>query len=233
MFAIAMLLRHILPDTALATFTYILVSYHLVLAFKIITSEKKAGLSLPIGQAILTHLACVAILIGLAVLRHRIPFFGLIRYFLPGIAPFEARWLFSGEKVRIERLTDDEAIQAATVHFEPATVGTVASAAGSAAPAVAPVAPAVAATTPTNGFASVTGLFSHAASSGSGNPGSADTSLYATSTGDDYNEFLTLMQKGIRPFRKPGISIREEYELWLGHRAKTNAAAAKRVQVKA
>jgi hypothetical protein len=213
------MLEHILPDAAWATYAYILVVYHLVLAFKVFTSDKKAGLSMPIGQAILTHLACVGLLISIAVLRHQIPLFGLIRLFLPGLAPFEARWLFSGEKAKVERLNDDAAIQAATMHVEPAAVGAVA--------------PAAAAPTPTNGFASVTGLFSHAAPTGASSA-SAAPSLYDTSTGDDYNEFLTLMQQGKRPFRKPGISIREEYELWLTHRAKTSArAAAKSVQVKA
>jgi hypothetical protein len=178
MFGLAMLLRHILPDTALATFTYILVSYHLILAFKVFTSDKKARLSLPIGQAILTHAACIGVLVSLAVLRHQIPFFGLIRYFLPGIAPFEARWLFSGEQAKIERLTDGEAIQAATVHVEPSPDGSVA----------VPAAP---------------------------------VSLYHSSTGEDFNEFLTLMQQGKRPFRKPGITVRQEYELWLAHRAKS------------
>jgi hypothetical protein len=52
----------------------------------------------------------------------------------------------------------------------------------------------------------------------------AAPSLYATSTGDEYNEFLSLMQEGKRPFRKPGITVRAEFELWLAHRAKTRPA---------
>jgi hypothetical protein len=50
-------------------------------------------------------------------------------------------------------------------------------------------------------------------------------SLYQASTGEDYEEFLQLMQAGKRQFRKPGLSIRGEYELWLAHRAKIRAAA--------
>jgi hypothetical protein len=178
------LAKHLLPDTVLATYTYILVSYHLVLAFKVFTAEKKAGLSLPIGQTILTHLACVGVLVGLAVGRHQIPFFGIIRYFIPGLAPFEAEWLFSGEKKKIERIsaTDDEAIQAATMHVEPGDVAAVAAA-------------------------------------------QAAPSTFFTSTGEEYNEFLELMRQGKRPFRKPGISIRDEFELWLAARAKARAAA--------
>jgi hypothetical protein len=199
------MLSHILPDAAWATYAYILIVYHLVLAFKVFTSNKKAALSLPIGQAILTHLAIIGVLIGIAVLRHQIPFFGLIRLFLPGLAPFEAGWLFSGEKAKIARLTNYEAIQAATAHVAPAADGAVAPTQVSAqVPAPAPV------------------------------PVPVPVSLYESSTGEDFNEFLTLMQQGKRPFRKPGISVREEYELWLTHRAKTSAAAAaKCIQAKA
>jgi hypothetical protein len=197
MIGLGLQLSHLLPDTAWATYTYILVSYHLVLAFKVFTADKKAGMSFPLGQTILTHLACVGLLIGLAVGRHTIPFFGLIRLFIPGLAPFEAEWLFTGGRAKVERLNDEEAIQAATVRVESLPDGTVPV-------APAPVAPARVAP--------------------------AKVSLYQSSTGEDYNEFLTLMQQGKRPFRKPGITIKEEYELWLAHRAKTRAAAPSATQ---
>jgi hypothetical protein len=179
MIGLGLLLSRILPDTALATFTYILVSYHLVLAFKVFTADKKAGMSLPLGQTILTHLACLGLLIGLAVARHQIPFFGIIRYFIPGLAPFEASWLFNGEKKKVEASSE------ATAFTQSASET-----------AAAPVA----------------------------------ASLYSTSTGDDYEEFRLHLSSGKRPFRKPGISIREEYELWLAHRAKTRAATSSTTQ---
>jgi len=34
------------------------------------------------------------------------------------------------------------------------------------------------------------------------------------------------MKEGKRPFRKPGITVKQEYELFLAHRAKMQAAAA-------
>jgi hypothetical protein len=193
-----MLLRHLLPDTALATYAYILISYHLVLGFKVLTADKEAGMSLPWGQTILTHLACVGLLIGLAMGRHTIPFFGLIRYALPGLAPFEASWLFSGEKVKLARLTDLEAIEAATLApvLNQAETGDK--------PAAAP-APVVAAAI----AASITGV----------------PSLAYTSTGEQYDEFLKLMHAGKRPFCKPGRSVMQEYELWLAHRPKQATAA--------
>jgi hypothetical protein len=181
MISLVLQLSHLLPDTAWATYTYILVSYHLVLAIKVFTADKKAGMSFPLGQTILTHLACLALLIGLAVSRHQIPFFGIIRFFIPGLAPFEAEWLFTGGRVKTERINDEEAFQAAAVRVESAPDGAV------------PVAP-------------------------------AQVSLYDSSTGEEYNEFLSLMQQGKRPFRKPGISVKDEYELWLADRAKKGRA---------
>jgi hypothetical protein len=55
--------------------------------------------------------------------------------------------------------------------------------------------------------------------------GSSTSSLFCDSTGEEYEEFLKLMHQGQRPFRKPGISVRDEYEAWLAHRAKKNGAA--------
>src|ERR1700753_3842666 len=100
MIGLGLLLKNLLPDTAWATYTYILVSYHLILAFKVCVTNKKAGLALPLPTTILTHMACVGLLIGFAIARHQIPFFGIVRYFIPGLAPFEAEWLFNGEKAK-------------------------------------------------------------------------------------------------------------------------------------
>jgi hypothetical protein len=93
----ALLDNPILPASQLATMIYILVTYHIILVILIFKAERK-GFSLPIGLALLTHLACMAAVVGLGMGRHYIPFFGIIRYFIPGIAPFEAKWLFSHEK---------------------------------------------------------------------------------------------------------------------------------------
>jgi len=51
------------------------------------------------------------------------------------------------------------------------------------------------------------------------------TSSESDSTGDPYEDFILHMQSGKRPFRKPGITVKQEFELWLAHRAKTHQAA--------
>jgi hypothetical protein len=84
---------------AAAAYASILISYHLYLAFLIVLAPRKAVIALPIGQTILTHAAFLAVVVALPFLRHSIPFFGIIRLFIPALAPFEVKWLFSGEKV--------------------------------------------------------------------------------------------------------------------------------------
>jgi hypothetical protein len=46
---------------------------------------------------------------------------------------------------------------------------------------------------------------------------------FDSSSGDDYEDFIAHIKTGKRPFRKPGISIKEEFELWHAARAKANA----------
>lgn len=158
-------------------FASILISYHVYLGMLILLSEREAGFSLPIGPTVLTHTACLAVLISIAMGRGHLPFFGMIRLFTPALAPFEANWLFGGERKKaVQTVSATTAAPAPEVKIAPA------------APTPAP-------------------------------------SLYASSTGDDFEQFLQHMKSGKRPFRKPGISIRQEYELWLAARAKARARA--------
>ncbi len=83
---------------AAAAYVSVIVSYHLYLIFLIATAAKKTGLSLPIGQTTITHLAFLALVVSLPYLRHDIPFFSIVKLFVPALAPFEAKWLFGKEK---------------------------------------------------------------------------------------------------------------------------------------
>jgi hypothetical protein len=61
-------------------------------------------------------------------------------------------------------------------------------------------------------------------------PAPGAPSLYLDSSGDDFEEFRLHLSQPKRPFRSPGISVKEEYELWLADRAKTRAAASSTTQ---
>ena len=56
--------------------------------------EHKAGISLPIGSTILTHLACLILIVPVG-MAHHLPFFGVFRFGIAGFAVFERGWLFS------------------------------------------------------------------------------------------------------------------------------------------
>jgi hypothetical protein len=123
--AIGYLMGTLAPaGSALAIYGTILISYHLFLAWLIFFSSgehKEAGVSLPIGHTVLTHLACLFVILApIAAARHAIPNFGgaqdnhtlegitdtdhSIRVFqalccsIAAFAMFERGWLFSSEK---------------------------------------------------------------------------------------------------------------------------------------
>jgi hypothetical protein len=92
---IGYLVGQYLPEPV-GAYARVLVPYHLFLLYIVVMDNEKTGLSFPMGQTIVTHTACLALLIGLAMGRRYVPFFGLIGLFVPALAPFEAEWLFSG-----------------------------------------------------------------------------------------------------------------------------------------
>jgi hypothetical protein len=59
----------------------------------------------------------------------------------------------------------------------------------------------------------------HAAATPAGSHG------FDSASGDEYEDFIAHMKSGKRPFRKPGISIKEEFELWHAARTKAHAHA--------
>jgi hypothetical protein len=84
----------LVPNPNFTVFIYLLVSYHLFLAWLLITGEKKPGFSFKLLPAILTHLVCLALVIGLGAARSYIPFFAIVRYAVAAIAVLERRQLF-------------------------------------------------------------------------------------------------------------------------------------------
>ncbi|MGA2671695.1 MAG: hypothetical protein ABSE99_00595 [Terracidiphilus sp.] len=97
----------LLPAGAWAIYGSILLSYHLFLAWLVVTADHQTGFSLPVVSTILTHAACLTLVIALALGRQHIPFFGFIRYGIAGLALFERGWLFSGNtKMKMEAVAN-------------------------------------------------------------------------------------------------------------------------------
>jgi len=144
---------------ALAAYLSVLVSYHLYLGFLVMVQEKETGFALPIAHTIVSHLACLVVVVGIAFGRHYIPFFGILRLFIPAMAPFEVDWLFSGSKKKNA--------PGAAIEFHPPT--SIASA-----PAAELPAPTI--------FAAAAPSATAAAAPA---PSAAPAASYMTSTGDD------------------------------------------------
>lgn len=155
---------HYLPPGIWSISISILVSYHLFLAWLVITADHPVGVSLPILATILTHLACVTVVLFVILGRNVIPFFWLIRYCIPGLAPFEREWLFKGARKRPEETPVTE------------------------------VDPAIAA-------------------------------VHAAATGDDYEAWQQHLARRNPLSRKPGTTLKDEYEQFMAARVKARAAA--------
>jgi len=89
----------LLPPGTWAVLTSVLVSYHLFLAWLVITAENRARVSLPLLSTIATHLACLVLIVPLGLAHRFIPFFGIFRYGIVGLAIFERGWLFTEDIV--------------------------------------------------------------------------------------------------------------------------------------
>lgn len=88
----------------LAIYVSILTNYHLFLAWLVFVSRgHKAGVSLPLAQAVLTHLACmVVVAVPVAIAGHVSQYAVAFRYGIAALAVFERRWLFTGEQAEHE-----------------------------------------------------------------------------------------------------------------------------------
>lgn len=152
---------HYLLEGAAAAFASILISYHLYLVYLVLTAQHEKGLSFPVGQAIFTHLVFLVVLLGLPFLRTQIPFFSLLSLLVPGLAPFETQWLFSGRGTTFK-----------TVEEPPKPVAVV------------------------------------------------------EVTAADQQEFVQYLRQPLRPFKKPRMTVDEEFKAWHADRVKNRAALA-------
>jgi len=80
-----------------------------------------------------------------------------------------------------------------------------------------------------NGYASITGLVAAGPESG-GVPSTPGSARQVASGGDDYEAFIQHMKESKRPFRKPGMTVNEEFQVWLASRARAGGGAGEKKQ---
>jgi hypothetical protein len=154
-----------LPEGTWANYAFILVAYHLFLTWLVIDADHGKGLALPIGSTILTHVACIVIIIPFGMGGSFIPLFSYFRVGVAALAVFERDWLFSGKRKMKEIPIPANAKDAAAIAI-------------------------------------------------------------ANATGEDYEAWSRYLSHRDPRLRKPGISVKEEYEQWMVARTKKRQAAS-------
>lgn len=100
--AVGFAVGYFLPVGPWTPYVPLMVAYHLFLICLVvilgISGEQKVGISLSVPMTVITHIAFLGALIGVVFMREYVPLFSLLRYALPALAPFEAKWLFEGKK---------------------------------------------------------------------------------------------------------------------------------------
>ena len=84
------------PHGWFSIYVSILVSYHLFLAWLLLTSERKVEVPLSAFNSIGIHLSCMAIILALGLTRSFIPNFDLVCCCFAALAFWERNWLFRG-----------------------------------------------------------------------------------------------------------------------------------------
>lgn len=212
----------LLPPGLAAFLVSMLLSYHLFLAWLLVSADRPAGFSLPIVPSALMHLGCVSAVVGLPFARHVIPFFFVFRFGVIFIAKFESGWLFDAARNQSNAAAEapqfavaapvSTMMPAATALAQnvwaPVLVADEAKAKPQAARQELP--PASIANPVADDRQSapyVLGMYS----------ATVDRDSYLAS---DDNEWIKYLGQALRVYRKPGITLHEEYRQWLAARAR-------------
>jgi hypothetical protein len=221
---IGYLLGRFLPQGAWSAYAPILISYHLYLVWLVIIADHETGFSMPVPHTILTHAAFLAALIGLAVGRHYVPFFGLIRIFVPSLAPFECKMLFSGGTVK--KQAPQEAASSELVSVSAPPVVTAA-----APPAVSSERAAQTAIAPEKPTPQIS-TSAQVSASPQVSRGMGFVEPDHRFNNDDHNAWVRYLAQPRRAFKKPGTSVEDEFNKWLAARAQLKALTAAQQQTR-
>jgi hypothetical protein len=86
--------RYLLPQAEWALYLSILVSYHLFLAWLLVTAEQEVGFALSIVSTTITHLAFLGCAFAFLWAGQYVPILGYLGVGISALAIFERRWLF-------------------------------------------------------------------------------------------------------------------------------------------
>jgi hypothetical protein len=90
---IAYLVSSLLPDGPWVSYVFLLLFYHLFLAWVVVDPDRKKIHSVSIVPTIVMHLTVLALILGLIMTRSSLPFFVVLRFSVVGLAIAERRML--------------------------------------------------------------------------------------------------------------------------------------------
>jgi hypothetical protein len=217
---IGYLLGRFLPQGAWSAYAPILISYHLYLVWLVIIADHETGFSMPVTHTILTHAAFLAALVGLAVGRNYVPFFGLIRIFVPSLAPFEFKMLLSGGMAKKQAPQEAASSEPLAIPAPPLATGVAPPVVSSETAPQAAIAPEISAPRVSVPQISTSAQVSASPQASRGMGFVEPDSRF---NNDDHNAWVRYLAQPRRAFRKPGTSVEDEFNKWLAARAQLKA----------
>jgi hypothetical protein len=90
---LAYLVTSFLPEGPWVSYVFLLLYYHLFLAWVVVDPDRKKIHSVSIIPTIVMHLTVLALIVGLVMARNSLPFFVILRFSVVGLASAERRML--------------------------------------------------------------------------------------------------------------------------------------------
>ena len=106
---IAYLFASFLPDGPWVSYVFILLFYHLFLAWVVVDPDRKKVHSVSIVPIIVMHLTVLALIVGFILARSTLPYFVILRFGIVGLALAERRMLSTWTVDKEEAAVDPKA----------------------------------------------------------------------------------------------------------------------------
>jgi len=106
---IAYLFASFLPDGPWVSYVFILLFYHLFLAWVVVDPDRKKVHSVSIVPIIVMHLTVLALIVGFIMARSTLPYFVILRFGIVGLALAERRMLSTWTVDKEEAAVDPKA----------------------------------------------------------------------------------------------------------------------------
>jgi hypothetical protein len=90
-----------LPYGWWSPYASILIAYHVFLGWLFISADHDTGASMSPLSTFITHICCLAVLIGFSKVTYLLPMLRIVRLGSIFLASFEMHWLFSVAKIRV------------------------------------------------------------------------------------------------------------------------------------